>query len=53
MEIEKAKLNLNSTKSEQTAPYWHIVFFKDIQNKWSWLLSKPTLTEVDITKWKK
>ncbi|MBB2481081.1 DUF262 domain-containing protein [Bacillus sp. APMAM] len=47
-DIENKKIKLNHT-SKDNRIYWHIVFFKDSNNKWTWLLSKPELEEIDIT----
>jgi hypothetical protein len=47
-ELEKAKFRLNYSESETAPIYWHIVFFKDAGNNWTWLLSRPDVEEVNI-----
>lgn len=49
IELENIKLRLNSTENAQSI-YWHIVFFKDSEDNWTWLLSKPSPIEVNINK---
>ena len=46
-DLKKAKLRLNITNTSDL-PYWHIVFFRDIEGRWTWLLSKPDVTEISI-----
>ena len=47
-DIESKKIRINHT-SKDNRIYWHIVFYQDQNNKWTWLLSKPELEEIDIT----
>ena len=39
-----------SVDDEGNAKHWHIVFLKDKEGRVNWLLSKPEIREVDITK---
>lgn len=49
-EINKQLGVLNDTKDANGNPlYWHIVFYKDIDGKITWLKSKPKVHETDIT----
>lgn len=51
--IEKLHENLDSLNTsvddEGVITHWHLVFFKNQDGTASWLLSKPSLKEVDIT----
>ena len=47
-EIENKKIKMNHT-SKNDRIYWHIVFYQDQNNNWTWLLSKPEIQEIDIT----
>lgn len=47
-DIENRKIKINHT-SKDNRIYWHMVFYQDQNNKWTWLLSKPELEEIDIT----
>lgn len=48
--IEQEKGNLNVSLDEDGNPtHWHIVFFKDVNGKVTWFISKPELHEIDIT----
>lgn len=50
-EIDNRLDSLNISKDEDgEIAHWHIVFFKDKSGNIAWLLSKPHLEEIDITK---
>lgn len=51
--LERCLENLNTSVNNDTGEvsHWHIVFFKDVQGAIKMLLSKPTITEIDITKY--
>lgn len=49
-DIEHQLEGLNNTKDANGNPiYWHIVFLKDQNDRMTWLISKPTVHEIDIT----
>ncbi len=51
-EINKRLVNLNTSYDEDgNISHWHIVFFKDINGKATWFLSKPSIQEVDVTRY--
>ena len=52
-EIEKRLDSLNISKDEDgNIEHWHMVFFKDKNDNITWMLSKPKIKEMDITKYK-
>jgi hypothetical protein len=47
-EIESKKIRMNHTiKGDRI--YWHVVLYRDQNNNWTWLLSKPELEEINIS----
>lgn len=52
-EIEKELDFINVSKDEYgEVTHWHLVFFKDKNEKMTWLISKPNIKEIDITGYK-
>ncbi len=50
--FEEAKTSMNFTSDENDEPkYWHVVLYKNELGKMIHLLSRPTLREVDITRY--
>lgn len=50
--IEKHVGALNISKDDDgKITHWHMVFFKDLDGKMTWLLSKPELQEISIDKY--
>lgn len=47
-DIESKKIRMNHTSKDDKI-HWHVVFFQEQNNKWTWSLSKPNLEEVEIT----
>lgn len=47
-DIENKKIRMNHTSKDDRI-YWHIVFFQDQDDRWTWLLSKPELEEAEIS----
>lgn len=48
--IEEHIDNMNISRDEDgMITHWHIVFFKDVDGKMTWMLSHPEIKEVDIS----
>lgn len=51
--LEQAKASMNFTSDENDQPkYWHVVLYKNEAGKMIHLLSRPTLKEVDIDRYR-
>lgn len=52
-EIEKRLDCINISKDEDgDISHWHMVFYKDVNDKITWLLSKPQIEEINISDYK-
>ena len=51
--IESQIDHLNVSKDEDgNISHWHMVFFKEISGKMTWMLSRPNIAEIEIDKYK-
>lgn len=49
-EIESRIDSLNNSKDEDgNISHWHMVFYRDGDGKMTWMLSKPEISEIDVT----
>jgi hypothetical protein len=48
--IEKHLENLNISHDEDgNISHWHIVFFKEVSGRITWMMSRPSIEEIDVT----